>query len=600
MSSIATYNDSFLLTSGYDREFLSYSFLNLVIFGKIVIVIAGCIGLVIKKGKRELLLLLLAIIGIIFSLGVNYPFESLYSFLFEHIFLFKPFREVGKFRILYLLSLSFLVPNIFIFIRLNYKKFFWPAIILFTAFVIATNPAFNSGNFLNSIIPYNVPIKYKNLNEFLSSQKDDFRVAVYPNNGTMQDYTWFHDVRINPTFNSVFLSVVPLSKDLAISNKFWSDYQSRYLDVIEKNIQYKWAVERLGNARVKYLIVDLDLPGAEDTISLLDSNKAVKRIQGVTGFITYQILNYTNKEVTKHPAVYYFGDIDGMKYIPPEISLINLGIDKDGLNILKKQYTKTLVLYNSSTEDLFLTLLSDYNFSFFPDVRFTKNPVKGFYPANAGLYSFTQNGEMYYNKEIIQSTQKSSITKQFKVDPGTYRVFMSTISTKNQSNDILLTINEQQFHKKNFRKKETSQEWMNFGTVEIKKTTTDITVTNNEDASLFVDQLILIPEKKYNQLKTEYDSILKNYQILTVPNSEKQITSSSYMYVLSNTFSTFWNICDKKNMRVNFYANGSFCVNEMSIHPTFIPNTLYTFSLYTSWILFGGSIVTLFVLYKKR
>src|SRR5690606_7521884 len=189
----------------------------------------------------------------------------------------------------------------------------------------------------------------------------------------------------------------------------------------------------------------------------------------------------------------------GMKIIPSEIAIVNLEIEEHSFELLKAKLVDTLVLYNASQDDLFFTLLTDYKLSFFPEVRFTHNPQTEFYPANANLYSFTQKGIMYYNTEIMHTSGKASITKDFPLKPGAYKVLLSTISTDDQSDSLSLTINDKTLKKDNFRTKEQSAEWIDFGTVDIEGSTASIQISNNEDASLFMDHVLLVPIEEYTK-----------------------------------------------------------------------------------------------------
>lgn len=546
LSRVKPYSESFLLTSAYDREFLSHGLNRFIELGRFsIIILAGYAFFIIRK-QKELFLLCIAAIGIIFSIGVKYPFEDTYRFLYENTFLFKPFREVGKFSILYLLSISLLVPLLILRLKQSHNRFLPLILTTCTLFIIILNPALYSGDFNGSIKKTILPDKYTRLKDFLNKQEGDFRVAVYPNDHTIADYTWYHNVRINPGFNSVFLSVIPLPKDLAVSHHFPSDYQSRYLDVIESHLSEEWAVKRLGMDRVKYLIVDRALPGANQVISKLNTNPDALRIDGVEGFEVYVVKNAVDTHIMQRPVVYFFGEISGLKFLPPDIAVINLGMQDQGLEMLNHKYSGSLVLANASQDDLFNTLLSEYNYSLFPEVRFTENPSNGFIMANNNLTSFTHKGVMYYNPEIVQAVTKTSVSKNISASAGMYKLLISTITFPKQSNDFTVYINDEKLQAHNFRKKQEGQEWLDMGIIELQKDKATVTIQNNQDVSLFIDHFLLIPLEDYHDKKKIFEEVMKGFRVITTPKEMSTLTSDKTITMMSNSYSPHWDICKRK------------------------------------------------------
>lgn len=594
------------LAGGFEQNFFSVNAFEKFIQLKFILfylAILALIGLIINNKKRDsLFLLLVGITGVVFSLGINYPFEKIYNFLFENFFLFKPFREIGKFIILYLFSLSILVPYIFLKLSnfLN-KKIIFLLITVFTVYLLYVNPNFTSGNFY-TIASFKIPEKYSKLNNFLSKQLDDFRIAIYPNDKYVGQYDWFPKIVNTPPFSNIFLSLFPLSKNLAISNRTMTDWSSRYLDYLELHLDQPWAVERLGEEMVKYIIVDHSYPGYEKTISNLQNNSAVKKVNGIRGFSIYEIKKFYPQSVKKKEAVYYYGDLIGIKYVPSSIALINLF--ENSTKLLVSNYSNYIVLYNSPIEEIFYQSLEQYKLSFFPEVRFAKDLAKEFYVPGEYLRSITQNGITPYNPEIIRTgNQNVKIQKKFLLEKGKYKVLLSTISAEGQSGSIKIVVNDIIKEKSNFRKKNTGLEWIDFGEIDIKKPDVNIGIENLDKGSLYVDYLLIIPVDQYEKLRKDFYSKIKSKKIINLKESESLNVDSlkqnqKTIYVFSQSFSPYWKICDSPVFRVNFFGTGVAC-KKTNLNPQFKPELLYRISLILS-LMFHLILVSFIIKLAKK
>ena len=586
----------FGLASAYERGIFAENYTHILLW-KFLLPIFAFIGLIFEKDKRKaLFLLFVGGLGLIFSMGINYPFEDVFTYLYEHLFLFKPFRDVGKFLILYLFSVSLLVPNVLTYYQGWFKKKNYvlvPLLAIFIYYMFYTNPNFASGNFY-TIKPFTLPKKYTALNEFLSQDADDFRVAVYPNDSSIGGYDWFPEEYNPPAYHTIFEAVSPLSKNVANSNRVMWDWSSRYLDYLEQHLDASWVIERLANGGVKYFIIDHSLPNYKTIEKIFNNHTELHKLVGsLDEFSIYKINQFSKVIPKKQDAVYYFGDVYGMQYVPSDVALINLGIDKqkNPFDLLSQNYSNTIVLFNSSPDDLFYTLLRKYKFSFFPEIRFVKDTTKEFFVPAAYLQYRTQQGMVFYNPEIIQTDGPNSIEKKFNTVSGTYKVLLSTLSTEGQSNQIQLTINDQKIVKEGFRHKTNSVEWVDFGEVHIDRAESTIAIENQGAGTLYVDMLLLVPIDEFNSMHDEFAHMMQDKNIVTldgpVTKEELALDTKDTITVLPNTFSPYWDLCDKEVFRVNFYAIGSKCGSDDTIKPYFKPEMLYRISLFAMIFVYG-------------
>ncbi len=583
-----TFDKIITLTSGAEQSFLTKEKLTNLFYLKSFLPFLTIVGLIFtKERRRSLFAFFLIVSGIVFGMGVNSPFENIYGFLYQHIFLFSPFRDTSKFIILYIFGLSLTIPIIFIYLDKMLKKVFLFTVVLFTILILFINPMFIFGNFGKNIIPFQYPNKYNKLKEFISKQKADFRIAIYPNNKYIGNYDWFPkspNGSVHPTLFSFFL---PLSKNLAVSNRTVSNYSSRYLDYLESNLDSPWAVNRLGNEMIKYIIVDSSMNGYENDLRKLRSNFSVSETKIVDGFYIFKFKKIFPQIIKKQLAVYYFGDINGIKSLPSNLALINLGLNS--ADILSKNYSNDVILFDTVVDDVFYNSLNKFSISFFPQVRFPKDPAKEFYVPGEYLRDLTLQGISFYNPEIIGTTGKNNIKKISDLKRGKYKILLSSFSYENFTNAIKIEIDDTPLIRTNFRKKNNTFEWVDFGEIEIKKDKPVITVENLEDNSFYLDYLLIIPVDQYKKLQEDFYSEIKSKKIISLKESEllninliKQNQKS--IYVFSQSFSPYWKICNRPVFRVNFFGTGVACDNIKNLTPQFEPDLLYKISLVFSFM----------------
>lgn len=537
------------------------------------------LSLISKRWKETLFLLLLAICGVIFGMGVNYPFTAVYTFLYEHVIFFSPFRDTSKFIVLYIFGLSLLLPAIFIYFK-KLNKFFLSLIILFIiVFVFSVNPVFNSGNFGGSIVLFNYPGKYDQLKKVLNSQAENFRVAVYPNDKSVNNYDWFPKSTSPSIYVNIFSAFLPLGKDLAVSNGTISNYSSRYLDYMEANIDKVWAAQRLGESGVKYLIVDKSMKGYAAYTRMLNNNKGVQNVKLVAGFDIFYIKNFNNQRTQKKKAVYYFGDLKGIRLVPSDLSLINLG--QNSVNILSKDYARDILLYNSSLSDLFLTSLSDYRFSFFPEVRFS-DAETSFMLSGESIRSIIMEGVSFYNPESIFTGGIVKSEKKTKLTVGKYRVFLSVLSYPDGADNVKITLGDASITKPIEKKKDDTLIWINFGSVNVKSKNPFVSIYNLQKKYLVVDSLLIVPENEYSTRQSQFNKLIKNKKVTELNDTtdfKNLVPSLKDVYVFPQSYSPYWNVCGSDTFIVNFYALGAVCDNNKAAKPYFKPTVLYESSV---------------------
>ena len=591
-SATATFHNVLTATAMAEKTWLEPNLFEILSKIRIVFPIMAFFGFVYsiyieKNKKRSVFILFITVIGIIFAMGANYPFEKLNVFLYTNIFLFKPFRDPSKFFMLYVFGMAVFIPYLLILFSRLSKKLLFLLFILFPILIIYSNHIFFSGNFGNIISPFNYPNKYSQLNNFLKSKIGDFRIAIYPNNLRVGNYDWYPKTNSGSPYYNLMISYFPLVKNTANSNRTISDYSSRYLDYLENNLDNYQIIERLGNEKVRYLIVDKSFLGYRTIERIFNKNRNLQKISTISGFSIYEIKKYNNKEIRESPAIYYYGDIKGVKNLPSDLALINLGLNSAS-DILSKNYSNNVILYDSSIDEVFYNSLNKYKMSFFPDVRL-KVGSNDFYVPGEYLREMTSKGISFYNPEIIATTGKNNIKKISNLKKGKYKILLSSLSYKNFTNAVKIEINNIPIIRNNFRKKNDTFEWVDFGEIEIKVNRPEIKVENLEDNSFYLDYLLIIPVDQYKRLQEDFFTKIKSKKIINLKESESLNVDSlkkdqKLIYVFSQSFSPYWKMCENYPvLRVNFFATGVACDKKSNLDPQFRPEFLYKLSI----ILYG-------------
>lgn len=195
-----------------------------------------------KEAKYLVFLLFLGIIGIFLAKGAQDPFGSIYLWLFGHVPGFGLFRDGTKWYLLIALSYSIAIPftieQIFSWIELQttLKKLylhyiFLVVIVLFLLFLV--RQAF-FGQLSGTFAPHPISQDYKNLSNYLFSQKQFSRVLWIP-----------ADQRFG------FFSI---DHPKVIATDFFRTTQEKSLQMLQKSS----AESLLQEASIKYVIIPYD------------------------------------------------------------------------------------------------------------------------------------------------------------------------------------------------------------------------------------------------------------------------------------------------------------------------------------------------------
>lgn len=579
-SEFTTFDKLIALTSSFEKKYVTGSYSSFLIYLRLLIPLFAIGGFIISKKKKGFFALLLLFFGIVLGMGVNFPFEQFYIFLYKNISLFKPLRDVSKFFILYIFGLSLLIPYLLILLHSIHSRLVIPSLLFFAGFLLFVNPLFNSGDFLRSIIPFTYPQKYDRLQQFLSKQHDDFRVSLFPNDSSTGNYQWYPKLTNGAFYPSIYSLYIPLAKSIANSNRTVSDYSSRYLDYLEVNLDKSWAIAKLADEMVRYIIVDHSLPGYQKVLKQLEVNKSLSKIDPVEGFTIFKINNTSSETIKQRRAVYYFGDTRGLQYMPSNLVLIN--VDLNPLDILRNNYSKQIVLYNSSLEDVVLTSLSKFRFSYFPQVRFTVDGNRDFIFAGEWLRQYIINGVSFHNPEAILTVGNSKIEKKSTLKRGNYNIFLSVYNNTESSKKITLRIGEKRITKNIASVSGERVTWIDYGDVRINKDNFLVGLENGEKKLLIIDSLLIVPEQQYLSAQKRFANLIADKRVIHEGDNEldKSIFNNAQsIYVVSRSYSPFWDICKQKPFLVNFYATGTTCKQKSDIKQFFRPTYIYYVSI---------------------
>lgn len=139
-----------------------------------------------KSMRRGILaIVMIGLVGIFFAKGTNEPFGFVYQMLYDYIPGFSIFRDPTKFYMLIAVSYSLLIPlGLKMIAKSVAKKYSFKFLtlrnlcVLFIVYWIILNRFVFSHSILPT--PQQVPTEYKQLEEFISSQKDSFRTVWIP------------------------------------------------------------------------------------------------------------------------------------------------------------------------------------------------------------------------------------------------------------------------------------------------------------------------------------------------------------------------------------------------------------------------------------
>lgn len=247
-----------------------------------------------EVNRRHILFFgILGLIGAFMAKGVNEPFGDLYALFYKHLPGFIIFRDPTKWYVLIVISYSILIPYSVSVISkylkkqktfvnnkvFNLQNLFVFFIIVYLLFLI--RPAF-MGKLGGTFKRNDFPLEYFKLSEFLSQQKDYYRILSVP---TIQRFVYSSD--LHPAISA---------QDLF--------HQTEPDDLIKKLMQPD-SRRLLSDLSVKYLLVPNDTNGEifltkrkydenkyQKLISQLDSISFLTNKGNFGKIVIYENLNY--------------------------------------------------------------------------------------------------------------------------------------------------------------------------------------------------------------------------------------------------------------------------------------------------------------------
>lgn len=215
------------------------------------------VGLIKTIRKKELMglkfFVILLILGLVISLGANFPSGELFVWIFKHFNPLQVFRNpFEKFGLVYALGYSviFAYGLVSFWEKKKFKNLVLVAILILTCGVYAW-PMW-TGRVIAGVdkkIGLDIPSYYKDLREWLK-KGDDFRVLMTPVwAGDGAYYRWNNSARYQGFDPMIFMLDQP-----PISNSSRAPYFGDFLSSIRKNMERKNVVPALSLLRVKFLI----------------------------------------------------------------------------------------------------------------------------------------------------------------------------------------------------------------------------------------------------------------------------------------------------------------------------------------------------------
>ena len=109
-----------------------------------------------------------------------------------------------------------------------------------------------------------------------------------------------------------------------------------------------------------------------------------------------------------------------------------------------------------------------------------------------------------------------------------------------------------------------------------------ISLKNEDNKSLYVDFLLLVPLNEYKSAREKFDESIKTKNIINLTSDLQtaQIqTDAKSLTLLPLSYSPYWMMCNIRPLRVDFYGMGFNCQAHDDKNPIFVPDTLYKSSL---------------------
>lgn len=209
------------------------------------IIILWLINLRINKHKSFFIFwFILYLIWALITTQSSEPFPKLYLWLYNNFPWFSLFREASKFYIITWLSFLILIPNILLSIKnKKLKNILQIAIIVLSAYI--SIPLINWTIWTLWIDRWDEPTNYKSLNEFISKQKETFKVLWLPQWSQRSSFSIKHP-KVS-LVSEIDKSTFQWKKRISYFDRNYNDYASFMTKVIDKNT--------LSKLWIKYIVV---------------------------------------------------------------------------------------------------------------------------------------------------------------------------------------------------------------------------------------------------------------------------------------------------------------------------------------------------------
>lgn len=262
-------------------------------------------SLLLHPRKKEILFFsLIAIVSLLFSVGVDLPLGGAYNWMLIHIPFFIAFREPTKFLMVITVAYSVLIgfTTAQIYHALSCKKYTSVSFIKWKRhkivgiiFLVVVVSAFllNSWPLLTGSVSYNLfadlhgqsadivlPAEYYELRTFLLNQTGDYRVFMLPERDTYVAYNWGYEGAATTIDNILPAPNVMGVWSKAEESQTYEFVTSIYNSIYENQTQYSGKL--LGLLNVRFLIVDSDLdttfyqaPSIQTTLTALSNQKGI-------------------------------------------------------------------------------------------------------------------------------------------------------------------------------------------------------------------------------------------------------------------------------------------------------------------------------------
>lgn len=263
-----------LLHKGYFFDASAYSpvyssvFFQLISMIPFLFVLVGLIKLLREKELVNIrFFALLLILGLVVSLGANFPTGELFVFIFKRVSVLQAFRNpFEKFGLVYALGYSviFAYGLVGFWERWKFKKLVISLVLILTCGVYAW-PMW-TGRVIAGIdkkIGLDIPTYYKDLQNWLRTQGEDYRVLFTPIwGGDGAFYKWGSGARYQGIDTMISMLDQP-----PISNSSRAPFFGDFLTSIRKNMERENVVPAISLLRAKYLI------DRKDAIMITDREK---------------------------------------------------------------------------------------------------------------------------------------------------------------------------------------------------------------------------------------------------------------------------------------------------------------------------------------